>query len=220
MLCCFFATTLLTATAALTEGDILTRFEALEAKNAEITAKYTEVTAKYTEIQAENAEIKATLNTTTTGELKMFNAEECPPGWVEFNKTQGYLLTGRPKGGKTGTTSSRPRDVGETGRSPEHAHEVGVEDLGHTHVTVVNDPGHRHSFTVNQLPPSGDHGLDHGSGWGGPKPVQFVTNTTKTGIVVDALPAKSNIQVSLTANEDGEGYPLVYVLICQRVLGN
>ena len=52
------------------------------------------------------------------------------------------------------------------------------------------------------------------------KPVQFVTNTAKTGIVVDALPAKSNIQVSLTANEDGEGYPLVYVLICQRVLGN
>jgi hypothetical protein len=194
---------LLTATTtALTEGDILARFDALEAKNAKL--------------EAENAEIKAALNATTTGELKMFNAEECPPGWVEFNKTQGYLLTGRPKGGETGTTINRPMDVGEKGRSPEHSHEVGVEDLGHTHVTAVNDPGHSHSFTVNQL----DAGDGTDAAHGGVKPTQVVTNTSKTGIVVDALPAKSNIQVSLTANEDGEGYPLVYVLICQRVLGN
>jgi hypothetical protein len=38
--------------------------------------------------------------------------------------------------------------------------------------------------------------------------------------VLHALPAKSNIQVSLASNKGGEGYPLVYVLICQRVLGN
>lgn len=203
---------LFTATAtALTEGDILARFEALEAKNMKLEAKNTEITAKYTEIQA-------TLNATTSGELKMFNAEECPPGWVEFNKTQGYLLTGRPKGGVTGTTINRPMDVGEEGRSPEHSHEVGVEDLGHTHVTTVNDPGHKHYVTNTG---SGQHGgsndypcVDHFSTHGMP------TDNATTGIVVDALPAKSNIQVSLTTNKDGEGYPLVYILICQRVLAS
>ena len=49
---------------------------------------------------------------------------------------------------------------------------------------------------------------------------QLFTNSSKTGIVVDALPAKSNIQASLTTNKDGEGYPLVYVLICQRAHAN
>jgi hypothetical protein len=213
---------LFTATAtALTEGDILARFETLEVKNAVIKAENAEITAKY-------AEIQATLNATTAGELKVFNTDECPPGWVEFNKTQGYLLTGRPKGGETGTTINRPLDVGEEGRSPEHSHEVGVEDLGHTHVTAVNDPGHNHSLSVNQLAPAA---IDPNA-----KGYPFVENpivpsslykqsisasdTAKTGINIDMLPAKSNIQVSLASNEDGEGYPLVYVLICQRALEN
>jgi hypothetical protein len=204
-----------TATTALTEGDILARIEAVEAKNADMTAKYTAM-------KAENAEIKATLNATAAGELKMFNAEECPPGWVEFNKTQGYLLTGRPKGGETGMTINRPMDIGETGRSPEHSHEVGVEDLGHTHVMAVNDPGHSHDSpdwvdtahysSSSGSPRSGYAIKNHGSNR------HPTTNTSQTGIVVDALIAKSNIQVSLTSNEDGEGYPLVYVLICQREL--
>jgi hypothetical protein len=194
---------------------ILACLTATAAALTEITAKNAEVTAKYAEIQAENAEIKAMLNATTTGELKIFNAEECPPGWVEFNKTQGYLLTGRPKGGETGTTINRPMDVGEQGRSPEHSHEIGVEDLGHTHVMTVNDPGHGH-FT--QACSSGVGG----TGWGGSWSCSYeiTSSLNKTGIVVDALPAKSNIQVSLASNKDGEGYPLVYVLICQRVLGN
>ena len=134
--------------AALNDADILHRLEALEAKYTEVTAKNAEITRKNAEIQAENAEIQATLNATATGELKVFNADECPPGWVEFNKTQGYLLTGRPKDGETGTTINRPMDAGEKGRSPEHSHEVGVEDLGHTHETVVNDPGHMHPVTA------------------------------------------------------------------------
>jgi hypothetical protein len=193
---------------ALNDADILHRLEALE-------AKYTEVTAK-------NAEIQAALNATTAGELKVFNADECPPGWVEFNKTQGYLLTGRPKGGETGTTINRPMDVGEEGRSPEHSHEVGVEDLGHTHETVVNDPGHNHSVELGDnfadpatsIQPTADKRPPTDS-----RVTSLPTVVAKTGIIVDALAAKSNIQVSLTSNKDGEGYPLVYVLVCQR-LGN
>jgi hypothetical protein len=47
-----------------------------------------------------------------------------------------------------------------------------------------------------------------------------MSSNATTGIIVEALPAKSNIQVSLASNEDGEGYPLVYVLICQRAPAN
>jgi hypothetical protein len=201
---------------ALTESDILERLEALERANGEMKAENAVLAARYTEIKAENAEIKATLNATTTGELKVFNAEECPPGWVEFNKTQGYMLTGRPKGGQTGTTINRPMDVGEMGRSPEHSHEVGVTDLGHTHTMVVNDPGHDHVWQLSINPGGGaqrDMAAGYQNNW-------MHTNTSKTGIIIEALPAKSNIQVSLTSNEDGEGYPLVYVLICQRVVAN
>jgi hypothetical protein len=216
---------------ALTDSDILRRLEALEAKNAEMKAEFTEVTAKnadltrkYADITAKYTEIQATLDATSTGELKMVNADECPPGWVEFNKTQGYLLTGRPKGGETGATINRPLGVGEKGRTPEHSHEVAVQDLGHAHVTVVNDPGHSHHY-------DGHSQVIHG----GPQQVlstpggeyrfpgtKDASTRNKTGIIVDTLPAKSNIEVSLTANEDGEGYPLVYVLVCQRqrVLGN
>jgi hypothetical protein len=206
---------------ALTDSDILHRLEALEAKNTKMEAENTEIKAENAEIKAENAEITATLNATTAGELKMFNAEECPPGWVEFNKTQGYLLTGRPKGGETGTTINRPMDVGEEGRSPEHSHEVGVTDLGHTHTMVVNDPGHNHGSNVETndchcYTASGNNGVAYNEQPPHWMPIQ--TKVNKTGIVVDALPTKSNIQVSLTSNEDGEGYPLVYVLICQRAL--
>ena len=67
-LCALHVALLTGTTTSLTEGDILARIEAVEAKNAEmkaenaeITAKNAEVTAKYAEIQAENAEIKAML---------------------------------------------------------------------------------------------------------------------------------------------------------------
>jgi hypothetical protein len=199
--------------AATAQGDILARIEALEANNARLEAKNTEITDKYLEMQHENTEIRAVLNGATAGELKIFNANECPPGWVEFNKTQGYLLTGRPKGGETGATINRPMDAGETGRSPQHSHEVAINDPGHNHVNTVNDPGHAHAFTIEDHGGS-THGVIGPSGHG---VGSTTTRSNKTGIIVDSLPAESNIQVSLTSNEDGESYPLVYVLICQRV---
>jgi hypothetical protein len=213
---------LLGVAAALTEGDILARFEALEARNAKLEANNAKLEAK-------NAEIQATLNAVkTTGELKIFNAEKCPPGWVELNKTQGYLLTGRPKGGRSGTAINRPMDVGEKGRAPEHSHEVVVEDLGHTHTMVVNDPGHSHTVVTSKAASTGKPIVAASSGGAigahvdiptiAYSNVTYTNSHTKTGIVVDALPTKSNIQVSLVSNDAGEGYPLVYVLVCQRAL--
>ena len=43
------------------------------------------------------------------------------------------------------------------------------------------------------------------------------TATNKTGITVDNLPAKSSIEVSIDANNAGEHYPLVYVLLCEKL---
>jgi hypothetical protein len=43
------------------------------------------------------------------------------------------------------------------------------------------------------------------------------TTSSKTGISVTNLPAKSTVSVSIDANDAGEHLPLVYVLICQKV---
>jgi hypothetical protein len=43
------------------------------------------------------------------------------------------------------------------------------------------------------------------------------TVMNKTGIIVENLPAKSAVSVSVDANDAGEYLPLVYVLVCQKV---
>merc|ERR1711943_177292 len=96
-----------------------------------------------------------------------------------------------------------------------HSHIVSVNDPGHTHVEVVNDPGHGHSIVSRNI------------GGGGSDFSRVVprdtytpdsdTTTNKTGITVDTLPAKSAIEVSIDANDAGEHYPLVYVLLCQKL---
>jgi hypothetical protein len=218
---------------ALTDADILHRLEALEVKNAEVTAKYAEMAAKYAEIkgenaeiQAKNAEIKSTLSATTAGAMKehliIVKSDDCPEGYMEADFAQGMMLTGRPKNGKTGATFNRPFDAGEEGRTPAHSHEVTVTDPGHYHVNTVNDPGHLHQ---ERLGPQnggtgpgqgcyGSYGDDHNCDQ------PYPSKNSTTGIVVDSLLAKSSVSVSIDANDAGEGYPLVYVLICQQVLGN
>ena len=37
-----------------------------------------------------------------------------------------------------------------------------------------------------------------------------------TGLTVTSQPSKSNTDVALDANGGGEGYPLAYVLVCER----
>jgi hypothetical protein len=163
-------------------------------------------------IKADNAAMKAS----TAGRLEIFvdGRAICPEGYSEPNITQGMMLVGRPKNGKTGAVFNRPFDAGEIGRTPAHSHAVSVNDPGHTHVGLVNDPGHPHPVPIHHASPStlewGANPANNGS------PVNNMnTNTSKTGISVENLPANSSIEVSIDDNKAGEHYPLVYVLICQ-----
>ena len=200
----------LASTAALTDSEIVARLESLEKENAVM--------------RRENLQIKAELSQALkglNGELRIFHADECPEGWIEFNRTQGFMLTGRPKNGTSGMTFNRPFDAGEEGRSPSHAHEATVSDPGHTHLNAVIDPGHAHLHS---------HKFQMGNAGGGncPDPKENIcseslvysteTDATvnKTGISVDSLPSQSSISVSIRTNEAGEHFPLVYVLVCQK----
>jgi hypothetical protein len=139
----------------------------------------------------------------------------CPKGTTEANITQGMVLVGRPKNGKTGAVFNRPFDAGEIGRGVTHSHDVSVKDPGHTHVGIVNDPGHTHNITYTHF-----HGGDGRVMYPyamGPNQEHYPTQQAKTGITVDNLPAKSSIEVSIDANDAGEHYPLVYVLLCQKL---
>ena len=270
------------------QGVLEARFANLE----RMEARFAKLESDNALLQSQNADLKAE-GGALVGELKVFEADECPPGWRESNSTQGYMLTGRPKGGAAGTRINRPLDAGEVLRSPEHTHAVTATDLGHTHVGTVHDPGHVHTITdpghthpitdpghVHTVTDPGhthtvsDPGHTHpiystGStpggtiigAYAGPPPYALATTTTYpsqssttgisvaaqsagislashttgiagtnsapagvtgtngalTGIVISNAPAKSNIEVSMDANEGGEAYPLVYVLICERV---
>jgi hypothetical protein len=189
---------------------------ALKEKTSALEQKTSALGADNAELKADNAEIKATIGAPAPGELRLFAADACPTGWAEFNRTQGYLLAGRPDGAKAGTQLNRPLEAGEAGRAPPHAHDVAVSDPGHTHAATVKDPGHDH-FTMNS----------NGAG-GAISIVQSVVGVTAvrsqmptypgfTGIEVINNASKSAIDISISANDGGEHYPLVYVLICQKV---
>ena len=103
-------------------------------------------------LSAKNVVLETKLNATPTlpaGALLTFadGRTVCPKGTAEPNITQGMMLVGRPKNGKTGDVFNRPFDAGEIGRTPAHSHAVSVNDPGHNHVNMVNDPGHGHGFT-------------------------------------------------------------------------
>ena len=139
----------------------------------------------------------------------------CPEGTAEPNATKGMVLVGRPEGGATGATFNRPFDAGEVGRTPAHSHAASVKDLGHVHANGINDPGHYHD----------ERGYPEGSGqpaikFGetGNNEGNFDTASAFTGITISNAPAKSNIKVSIDADDAGEHYPLVYVLVCQKAL--
>jgi hypothetical protein len=104
------------------------------------------IEARFEALELENAAMKqqlASAQDAAAGELRLFHQEACPAGWQEFNRTQGYLLTGRPRGAAPGKQLNRPLTDGELGRAPEHSHTATVTDAGHTHLTEVNDPGRR-----------------------------------------------------------------------------
>jgi hypothetical protein len=197
---------------ALTENNL-----ALEQKTSSLEADNRALKVSNSALEADNVEIKAALGAPAPGELRLFAADACPSGWAEFNRTQGYLLAGRPDGGKAGTQLNRPLEAGEAGRVPPHAHDVTVSDPGHTHATQVKDPGHDHQLVEFGDAPgtTGGHG-----GEGGDAPRFPSTDPAFTGITVVNDASKSAIDVSISANDGGEHYPLVYVLICQKVLSS
>eukprot|EP00935_MAST-01C_sp_MAST-1C-sp1_P000059 g59.t1 len=148
-------------------------------------------------LEAQVSNMKAS----AAGELKIFvdGRTVCPEGTAEPNVTRGMVLVGRPKDGTTGATFNRPFDAGE----------------GHVHANGIDDPGHDHHYSFDMQ--------DIRDGDGGT--VQYVhqdgpdsgadTQDSFTGITISNAAAKSNIEVSIDANDAGEHYPLVYVLICQ-----
>lgn len=141
-------------------------------------------------------------------QLALFYGSKCPSGWLEAGLSKGYILTGRPEGGKVGAQLNRPFSASELGRVPAHTHDV--LDAGHTHSTHVADPGHAHSSSFRTQPQSG-LATNCAVGEGGDITVN--TNTVATGIEVKNEASLTGLQVK---SHDGEFYPLVYVLVCQK----
>jgi hypothetical protein len=172
------------------------------------------------EISALKAQLMNATPTLPAGALLTFadGRTVCPEGTIEPAHLKGRMMTTIPINGTSGAVFNRPFDAGEIGRTPAHSHAVSVNDPGHNHVNIVNDPGHMHGLDLWNDPGA----TAGGQYWGPSTDVQppyndCTTNTSKTGISVVALPAKSSIEVSIDANDAGEHYPLVYVLLCQKL---
>jgi hypothetical protein len=104
---------------AAADTSVEERLRALEEKNSVLEAKVQEDHKKITALEA-----------STAGRLEMFvdGRTICPEGYREPNITQGMMLVGRPKNGKTGAIFNRPFDAGEIGRTPRHTHPVSVNE--------------------------------------------------------------------------------------------
>lgn len=143
-------------------------------------------------------------------QLTLFHGEQCPPGWVESKLTSGYMLVGRPTGGKVGTQLNTPLTAGEAGRVGPHGHNVA--DPGHNH--GVHDPGHTHASGMKGGT-SGGVGSDHDQQ--GAIDYDINTLAATTGISLAASGTGVSVPV---ANVLGVGvadyYPQSYVLICEK----
>eukprot|EP00935_MAST-01C_sp_MAST-1C-sp1_P000452 g452.t1 len=178
-----------------------------------------EIAALKQEMKHDKAEIAALKATQVlpAGALLTFvdGRTVCPEGMAEPNVTKGMVLVGRPEGGVTGATFNRPFDAGEVGRTPAHSHAASVKDLGHVHANGINDPGHAHE-EYGSPGESGVNSIKWGPTDNGHVPGPY-TQAALTGITISNAPAKSNIEVSVDADDAGEHYPLVYVLVCQQL---
>jgi hypothetical protein len=132
------------------DSSVEERLRTLEDGLRQLLTKNTALEADNAAMKADNVAMQAQRSVSTAGELKMFigGHTTCPDGYREPNVTQGMLLVGRPRNGKTGAAFNRPLDAGEVGRTPEHSHTVNVDDPGHTHSSTVDDPGHGHGVEV------------------------------------------------------------------------
>ena len=83
------------------------------------------------------------------------------------------------------------------------------------HANGINDPGHAHQ-EQGYPEGSGDPAIKYGNTGDGQHDGDF-TEQAFTGITISNAPAKSNIEGSVDADDAGEHYPLVYVLVCQQL---
>jgi hypothetical protein len=123
-------------------------------------------------------------------ELRLFRGDDCPQGWEEADFAKGFLLVGRPDGGKSGSTLNQALATGESSR-------VG----SHTHTINIDDPGHSHELPQGQGYNGPNNELTHGYGPDGQAP----TDSATTGITASA-----------DTNDGASDYPLAYVLLCKR----
>jgi hypothetical protein len=186
--------------------------------SAEEREEFAAMKAQFAAMKAESAAMKDLLM--PAGALFTFadGRTTCPVGYAEPAHLKGRMMTTLPINSTSGAVFNRPFGAGEIGRTPAHSHAVSVNDPGHTHVGIVNDPGHAHNnpelvlyYPINsggktRYPSNNVH-----------SELRDSTTTNKTGISVENLPAKSSIEVSIDANDAGEHYPLVYVLLCQKL---
>ena len=151
---------------------------------------------------------KSTYALQHAGEIKVFSTDSCPDGWTELSQTQGYLLVGRPEGGKTGTQINTALQNGEKSRVEPHTHGTTLTDNGHMH--EYTDPGHTHQGVTDY---DGDEpGLSYNNDYGGGRN-DHPTSNDKTSIIIQS--AKSGIGITVDSSTS-EGYPLAYVLLCQK----
>jgi hypothetical protein len=87
-------------------------------------------------------------------------------------------------------------------------------------VTTVNDPGHSHGSPISANGGGGPDGAEGQYSKSLNYPSKQPAIKPASSSTPSSPPSPTNIQVSLASNEDGEGYPLIYVLICQRALEN
>ena len=155
------------------------------------------------------------------GEIKLFQSKDCPTGWQPVSKAQGFMLVGTPADGDTMTQIGTPLKNNEKGRVGPHTHDIidnghshDIEDNGHSH--DVDDPGHSHTIPAHTS--GGDtNSADNESG-----EQTFDTGVSTTNIQVQS--SESGIDVSgansgvkVQENDDSDYYPLLYVLVCNKV---
>ena len=158
------------------------------------------------------ATLEASFEHKYNGEMKVFNTSACPDGWQEVDATKGYVLVSRPKDAKTGDHKNKPLSKDEISRIGPHSHFVSVTTKPHTH--GITDHGHVHSIPIRTDDKHGG-GIDQGEHGTSAKQT---TNVAKTGVTVNTASAEVDVSVqSAGSNVTSEGYPLAYVLLCQRV---
>jgi hypothetical protein len=202
----------LCAGGAAVAADVISDLDALRAEFALIKAETKEMSALYNTtkdemlaLRTELAEKIATRTDDDYGQVYMFvdGRDACPDGMNEVKIARGSLLLGAP-GGLNGTCGRQigiPMTASEVGRTGPHQHDVSVD-------VSINDPGHTHS-----VPPYFDtkcrsDGHTEATNPGGCETPWIGTYAATTGITASATGS--------VATHDGEFYPLLYVLVCEK----